>query len=692
MGGAGDRDRVTIGRPARLPHVHLNNTGTAELFQHGIFRIHAAAPPTTIANPTANAAAILNAIRRVDADLVVLPELALTGYTCGDLFGSDALLDGAVDGLMRIVDFSRDRRGGLVVGLPLVVRDSLMNVAAVVADGRIAGVVPKTFLPTYREFYEGRHFRASGPADPETVVISGEEIPFGTDLLFAMDDATIAIEICEDLWTPIPPSSRAAVAGANVLVNLSASNETIGKAAWRRDLIKSQSGRCIAAYAYVSAGPGESTSDLVFGGHCLIAENGSLLGQSRRIGDGRSPEWIDETSITCDVDLQRLAHDRRITGSFDDVAEDLELDYRTIDLPLDQSQMAAPEKACRYIDAHPFVPSEENELDQRCAEIFAIQSAGLIKRLSCLPKSTPLAIGVSGGLDSTLALLVALKAVDAADWPRTAIYAITMPGFGTTAHTRTSADRLIDSTGVTGDCIDIRQLCLDTFRSLGHAPLGITIDQKTTVQSLQDRLNRLPDDASDLTFENVQARIRTMLLMSRGFVLGTGDMSEQALGWATYNADHMSMYNVNTSIPKTLVRFLVRYAADHFFDGKLAELLHRVAETPISPELLPPTSDGTIRQSTESSIGAYELHDFFLYHFVRNGFSRDKILYLASQAAFDQSYDDTTIAATLDQFVRRFFRNQFKRNCVPDGPKVGSVSLSPRGDWRMPSDADAGEF
>ncbi|WP_182866625.1 NAD(+) synthase [Stieleria mannarensis] len=665
---------------------------STETFEHGIFRIHAVAPPTAVANPTANTDAILTAIGNSDADLVVLPELALTGYTCGDLFGSDSLLGGAIEGLLRIVRASGDRPGVVVVGLPLVVGDSLMNVAAVIRDGAIAGVVPKSFLPTYREFYEGRHFRPAGLADPETVVIAGQEVPFGTDLLFRIGEAVIAVEICEDLWTPIPPSSSASVAGANVLVNLSASNETIGKAAWRRDLVKSQSGRCIAAYAYVSSGPGESTSDLVFGGHCLVAENGSLIGQSRRIGDGRSPEWVAETSVTCDIDLQRLAHDRRVVGSFDDVAEHTELEFRQIQLGERASDHPAPKTLLRYVDAHPFVPSEEGELAERCAEIFAIQSAGLIKRLSCLSKSTPLAIGISGGLDSTLALLVALKAVDAAGWPRTSIHAITMPGFGTTDHTRTSADQLIEATGVTGDCIDIRQLCLDTFRSLDHRPLGLDIDEGTSVESLQRQLNQLPDDASDLTFENVQARIRTMLLMNRGFVLGTGDMSEQALGWATYNADHMSMYNVNTSIPKTLVRFLVRYAADHYFDGRLGDLLHRVADTPISPELLPPASDGTIRQNTESSIGAYELHDFFLYHFVRNGFTRQKILYLASQATFDQPYDSATIAETLNQFLTRFFRNQFKRNCVPDGPKVGSVSLSPRGDWRMPSDADGGAY
>lgn len=630
-----------------------------------------------------------------DADLVLLPELGLTGYTCGDLFGSDALLVAAIEALSTIADHSGNHKKVVVVGLPLSVSGSLMNVAAVVAGGSVRGIVPKTFLPTYREFYEGRHFRGASDADPTSLQMFGGEVPFGTDLLFQWGEATIGVEICEDLWTPIQPSSRAAVAGANVLLNLSGSNETISKAAWRRDLVRSQSGRCIAAYAYASAGPGESSSDLVFGGHCMVAENGSILGQSRRIGDGQQPAHVNEMSVTCDVDLQRLAHDRRVVGSFDDVTQiepSLAVPYRSVDAaPGNQPQPLRPDLK-RRVDGHPFVPDESDELDARCAEIFAIQTAGLVKRLSRLGDQTTLSIGVSGGLDSTLALLVALQACDASGRDRKTIHGITMPGFGTTDHTRSSADQLIEATGITMECIDIRPMCLDTFRALKHSPLGISIDESTTVDALQSELIAVPDDAADLTFENVQARIRTMLLMSRGFVLGTGDMSEQALGWSTYNADHMSMYNVNTSIPKTLVRFLVRYAADHFFDGQLQDLLHRIADTPISPELLPPAEDGSIRQSTENSIGAYELHDFFLFHFVRNGYDKDKILHLARFAKFDQQYSDATIAETLDTFFKRFFTNQFKRNCVPDGPKVGSVSLSPRGDWRMPSDADSDAF
>ena len=659
------------------------------MFPHGFFRITAGAPPLAIANPAANLAASLQLIASTDADLILLPELGLTGYTCGDLFAADALLDAAFSALQSLADQTRDREAIIVAGLPLVVADSLMNCAAVVAGGHLRGIVPKSYLPTYREFYEARHFRAASGSDPNFVVINGNDIPFGTDLLFEWGEAVVGIEICEDLWTPIPPSSHAALAGANVLLNLSASNETIGKASWRRDLVRSQSGRCIAAYAYSSSGAGESTSDLVFGGHCLIGENGAILDESRRIGDGLEPAHLDQTSVTCDVDLQRLAHDRRVIGSFDDGRKLHHLAFRRIDAaPLRQKRRVAPAKLLRAVDPHPFVPSAAQELEARCGEILAIQTAGLVKRLSRLPMGATLSIGVSGGLDSTLALLVAVRACDAAGRPRKEILGITMPGFGTTTQTRTNADELIQAVGVRRECIDIRQLSLGTFRSLDHLPLGIEIDPQTTVDSLQRALLEVPDDAADLTFENVQARIRTLLLMSRGFVLGTGDMSEQALGWSTYNGDHMSMYNVNTSIPKTLVRFLVRYAADHLFDSKTSALLHRIADTPISPELLPPAKDGSIRQDTESSVGPYELHDFFLYQFVRHGFDRDKILYLASHASFTKPHSAETIEATLDKFFQRFFHNQFKRNCVPDGPKVGSVSLSPRGDWRMPSDAD----
>ncbi|MGB5326458.1 MAG: NAD(+) synthase [Pseudomonadales bacterium] len=663
------------------------------MFPNGIFRITAASPALSVANPAYNTAESIRIIEAAQADLVLLPELGLTGYTCGDLFASKALLQGALEGLVEIARHSKSHASIVVVGLPMPVGVSLMNVAAIIAGGQVRGIVPKTYLPNYREFYEVRHFSAASPNDPAVVAVDGDEIPFGTDLLFSCADAIIGVEICEDLWIPVQPSSHAALAGANVLLNLSASNETIGKATWRRDLVRSQSGRCIAAYAYASAGPTESTSDLVFGGHCVIAENGSILGESRRIGDGQTPGYFTETSITRDIDLQRLAHDRQVMGSFDDGRGAAHKQFRHIDVDPNNGKLRKPRKdLARLVDAHPFVPADQAELHARCEEIFAIQTAALVKRLSRLPDTATLAIGISGGLDSTLALMVALRACDSAKLPRERICALTMPGFGTSEHTLASARQLIKATAVTGESIDIRQLCLDTFRAIGHEPLGIKIKASTSVSELQEKLAGTADDTADLTFENVQARIRTLLLMSRGFVLGTGDMSEQALGWCTYNADHMSMYNVNTSIPKTLVRFLVEFAADNFFEGALGKLLHRIAATPISPELMPTAADGSIRQRTEAQIGAYELHDFFLFHFVRNGFDREKILYLARHAQFSSKHSAKSIASALDTFFAKFFASQFKRNCVPDGPKVGSVSLSPRGDWRMPSDADPDAF
>ncbi|MEM6690607.1 MAG: NAD(+) synthase [Planctomycetota bacterium] len=658
------------------------------LSKFGFYRVAAACTPLAVGNPRANAEATIEVAKAMDADLVVFPELGLTGYTCGDLFGLSDLLSASAEALQSVAN-ATSKDSVVVVGTPWVVNDSLMNVAAVCSGGRVIAMVPKTFLPNYREFYEARHFKPAGAEDPKSIDFDGGHVPFGTDLIISHGPAKIAIELCEDLWTPIPPSCHASLAGANLIVNLSASNETIGKADWRRDLVRSQSGRCIAAYVYASAGPTESTSDLVFGGHHLIAESGSLLEESRRVGDGKTPPAFEQTQLVADIDLQKLQHDRRLIGSFDD-ARGTQHHYRQIEIH--DSDAKDRIELLRHVDPHPFVPSNTDALACRCAEIFDIQTAGLRKRLRCLSFETKLTIGVSGGLDSTLALLVALRACDAEERDKSSIVGITMPGFGTTEHTRTSADWLIEQTGVTGEVVDIRPLALDTFRSLGHMPLGIEIDDATSVESLQQQLIQTPDDAQDLTFENVQARIRTMLLMSRGFVLGTGDMSEQALGWSTYNADHMSMYNVNTSIPKTLVRFLVRYAADHYFDGPLRQTLHRVADTPISPELLPPSSDGSIRQSTEASIGSYELLDFYLFHLVRNGFDREKILKLAAHAEFDEEYSSEHRINVYDGFVKRFFRNQFKRNCVPDGPKVGSVSLSPRGDWRMPSDGDPGAF
>ncbi len=665
------------------------------LRRHGYYRTTAAAPEIRVADPAFNARASIEMVQRFDdSDLIVLPELGMTGYTCGDLFAVERLLDAATDALLSLAAATGDQPSLVIAGLPMTVGTSVMNVAAVLGGGRIHGVVPKTFLPTYREFYEGRHFRAASDSDPTSVEIDGVTVPFGTDLLFRDGDAVIAVEICEDLWVPVPPSSHAVIAGANVVVNLSASNETVGKAQWRRDLVVSQSGRLVCGYVYASAGGGESTSDLVFGGHCLIAENGGLLGQSRRIGDGEIPVLPDTTSLTRDIDLQKLAHDRRVIGSFDDFRDSLPRPYRTIDVEA-RSKTASVESRShlqRRIDPHPFVPDNPEERETRCAEILAIQTGGLVKRLSELPADLTLSIGVSGGLDSTLALLVAAGAVDHLGRDRSVINALVMPGFGTTDHTRENAIDLVKRLGVTCQTVDIRQLSLDTFIGLEHSPMGIKVDAQTDVAKLQQQLQATDDDAYDLVFENVQARMRTLMLMNSGFVLGTGDLSEQALGWSTYNGDHMSMYNVNCSIPKTLVRYLVRYIADHRYDEPMRTLLHEIADTPISPELLPPTKDGKIRQSTEASLGPYELHDFFLYHFIRGGCDASKLEFLASQTEFTKPHSRDVIAKTLQTFIKRFFTSQYKRNCVPDGPKVGSVSLSPRGDWRMPADASYNAF
>jgi NAD+ synthase (glutamine-hydrolysing) len=670
----------------------MGNTSDLEhddrAFRHGMLRITASSAPVRVGDPVGCARGCEALIEEAsDADILLLPELAIGGYTCGDLFGTDAHIKGVIEGVDRLCDATRGRRPLVVVGAPIVVDDALFNTAVVIAGGRVCGIVPKQYLPTYREFYEARHFRPADGTEPEEIVWSGELVPFGIDLLFELRDAVIGVEICEDLWVPIPPSSLQSLAGANVLLNLSASNEVIQKAAWRRELVLSQSGRCIAAYAYASSGPDESTTDLVFGGHCLIAENGGLLGESRRVGDSDQP-LRGITSITADIDLQRLSHDRRVTQTFPQGRRLVDRQYRRV--LLDPPPASIPAGAmCRHVEGRPFVPQDPQTLDQRCAEVLGIQAAGLAKRVSRLPADSPLVIGISGGLDSTLAALVATRVCDDNGWPRSRIVGLTMPGFGTTTGTLRNAERLIRLLGLAYRHIDIRQLALDTFRGIGHRPLGVELADGETVASLQAKLVGADHRQGDLTLENVQARLRTFLLMTHGFVIGTGDLSEQALGWSTYNADHMSMYGVNTSIPKTLVRFLVRHVAGRCQTEELAEVLISIADTPVSPELLPPDVAGRIRQDTEAMLGPYELHDFILYHFVRHGATREKIRYLAGQARFEKGYSPEEIDRTLETFFRRFFASQYKRSCVPDGPKVGSVTLSPRGDWRMPSDADS---
>ncbi len=658
-------------------------------FPHGQLTVTATAAQVAVGDPLASANLMLPQIAQAaDSHLVLLPELALGGYSCGDLFGTNAFTR-SVQAAAAVICQATVGSGQLVVcGAPVRAQDHWLNAALVIADGRILGIVPKQYLPNYREFYEQRHFRP-GTADlPPQIDWAGQRsIPLGIDLLFTWADAVIGVEICEDLWVPIPPSSGLALAGANVLLNLSASNETVGKAAWRRNLVLSQSGRCLAAYAYASAGPSESTTDLVFSGHCLVAENGVLLAETQPLATW-PPQLRQPLAATATIDLQRLQHDRGKINTFSQGTQSLRRQYRRVEVPLPTTSNHPQDS----VSGNPFVPQDQTALAERCSEILAIQVAGLAKRVSRLPADSPLVIGISGGLDSTLALLVAAATCDTLDCPRTRIIGVTMPGFGTTEHTLANARQLMDCLQVSTESIDIRRLALDTFVALGHRPLGLALSADETVDGLQQRLVDVPADARDLVFENVQARLRTYLLMNRGFVLGTGDLSEQALGWSTYNGDHMSMYNVNASIPKTLVRFLVQHLAQQAADHSLRDVLLAIAATPISPELMPPDASGQIRQRSEDTLGAYELHDFFLYHFIRFGATREKIQHLATVAQFQTNYSATKIDDALEVFFNRFFAYQFKRSCVPDGPKVGSVSLSPRGDWRMPSDADSGAF
>ena len=651
----------------------------------GFVRVTAVSPKIALANPSANALETIRVLNELPvSDIVVFPELGLTGYTCADLFGQSRLLDEAIQGALRVAESTRGRTSLVVVGLPLAVGNALYNCALAISDGNVIGIVPKQFLPNYKEFYERRWFAAASGGEPSEIDFGGRSVPFGTDLLFdAGRNLTVGIEICEDLWMPIPPSSYQALAGATVLLNPSASNETVGKCRYRTDLVVGQSGRCIAAYVYAGAGPSESTTDVVFGGHSLIAENGRLLMESRRVGDGgpfiRGSHWI-----TRDVDVERLATERRTTSSFDDERKRFPT-FRKIPFAVSDTMKGL----YRDVPSTPFVPTEPKELRVRCAEIFEIQCAGLSRRIEQLPSGTPLNIGISGGLDSTLALLVAVKSCDSLDIPRTTIRGLTMPGFGTTVRTKTNAVTLMEHLCVSSETIDITDLALQTFRELGHKPFGIDLDGLDSA-AFRAAIGRVPSDKRhDLVFENVQARLRTFLLMSRGFVIGTGDLSELALGWCTYNGDQMSMYNPNGSIPKTLVKSLVKYAAEHEFEpGMVRDTLLSVVETTISPELLPVSSDGEIEQSTEETIGPFELHDFFLYNAIRAGYSPEKILFLTEFAAFTRTYARPEIVKTLQTFYKRFFTQQVKRSCMPDGPKVGSVSLSPRGDWRMPSDAD----
>jgi NAD+ synthase (glutamine-hydrolysing) len=650
----------------------------------GFVRVAAVTPRLRVADRAFNAERIVSLMGQAQAQgvgVLVFPELSLTGYTCADLFQQTALQHGALAALEQVVAASEKHYAGLtVVGLPLLVDNQLYNCAAVFCRGRVLGILPKTFLPNYKEFYEERWFAPAGSARRSEVTVAGQRVPFGTDLLFEAENVEgllVGVEICEDLWVPVPPSCFQALRGATVLLNLSASNEVIGKAAYRRQLVANQSGRCLAAYVYSASGVSESTTDLVFGGHGIIAENGTVLAEAPRFRR-------EDTLLIRDVDHDRLRVDRLRTNSFigGPLREGIDRDFRRVGFTLPP----APAPLQRDVDAHPFVPRGKESLRERCEEIFQTQVAGLAKRLEFANKPVT-SIGVSGGLDSTLALLVARKTVDALDIDPARIHAYTMPGFGTSARTLGNARALMRHLAVSAHEVDIRPLCLEEWKALGHRPFGID-PHGLGVEQLAERLRQIPAaERNDLVFENVQARMRTSILMNAGFVIGTGDVSELALGWCTYNGDHMSMYNPNVSIPKTLVKFLVGWAAENEFAGEARRILLDIVATEISPELLPAGKDGLCAQITEETVGPYELHDFFLFHFLRYGAPPEKILFLAEQAEFHRKYSAKELRRWLEVFLRRFFGNQFKRSCLPDGPKVGSISLSPRGDWRMPSDA-----
>ncbi len=624
------------------------------MMKEGFLKVAAATPRIRVADCAYNTARVEELIAEAaeqGISLCVFPELVLTGYTCGDLFLQQALLDAAEEGLTRILQCSARFALVFAVGLPVRLDNALYNCAAICYKGKILGVIPKQNVPNYSEFYEMRHFASGAGMKTRMIQLCHQEVPMGTDLLFRcrnMPELVLGCEICEDLWVLQPPSVRLVQAGATVMVNLSASSELVGKAAYRRQIVAGQSGRLACGYLYADAGMGESTQDLVFAGHNLICENGSVLCESERFTTGL---------LSSELDLGRLSYERRRMNTFGQTQNQMTDIW--FDLPLYEVSLT------RRFAQLPFVPSDKTELAEHCEEILQIQVAGLASRLRHTRAKTAV-IGLSGGLDSTLALIVTVHAFDLLGWERSRIQTITMPCFGTTQRTKSNAEQLALAYGTSLRCIDIKAAVEQHFADIGHDP-----------------------DKLDVTFENAQARQRTYLLMDianqqGGLVIGTGDLSELALGWATYNGDHMSMYGVNASVPKTLVRYLTAFEAERAPEG-LREILLDVLGTPVSPELLPP-KDGKISQKTEELVGPYELHDFFLYYMLRFGYPPRKIYRIAVRA-FEGLYDKTVIKKWLVTFIKRFFQQQFKRSCLPDGPKVGSVALSPRGDWRMPSDA-----
>ena len=623
--------------------------------RHGFIKVAAATPDIRVADVDYNKGQIIKQMDEAadaGAKIIVFPELCITGYTCSDLFLQDILLNSAKKALVEIAEYTKNLDALVFVGVPIAVGGELYNVAAALNHGNILGFTTKSFLPNYGEFYEMRQFRP-GPKKAEKILFGGKEIPFGPQLLFVekqMTNLIVSAEICEDVWSPVPPSIEAAREGATVIVNCSASDETIGKASYREALISGQSARLISGYIYANAGEGESTTDLVFGGHNLIAENGTILAEAKRFSNG---------IIYTEFDVQKIANERRKNTTFTETQEHV---LPRIPFGLEQTETILT----RTFPSRPFVPRDDQERAKRCEEILTIQAMGLKKRLAHTHAKSAV-VGISGGLDSTLALLVTAKAFDALGLERSGITAVTMPCFGTTDRTYQNACKMSLKVGATLREVRIGDAVMQHFKDIGHDP--------------QDH---------SVTYENSQARERTQVLMdianqTGGLVIGTGDMSELALGWATYNGDHMSMYGVNASVPKTLVRHLVHYFADTCEDSSLKEVLYDVLDTPVSPELLPP-KDGEIAQKTEDLVGPYELHDFFLYFMLRFGYEPSKIFRIACMT-FDGEYDKETIFKWLETFCRRFFSQQFKRSCLPDGPKVGTVALSPRGDWRMPSDA-----
>lgn len=630
--------------------------------KYGFVRVAAASPELRVADVSFNSKKIIELINEANknhVEFIVFPELCITGYTCGDLFMKDTLIEGAKEALLKIAQATMGSSLVSVIGLPLIISGRLYNCAAVLQNGRILGIVPKTYLPNYNEFYEARWFTVADQLDEKEIDLGEEIVPVGTDLIFearGKEELKFGIEICEDLWSLVPPSCYLAQAGAALLFNLSASSESVCKADFRRDLVKSQSSRCIAGYIYSSANCCESSTDLVFGGHLLIAENGNILKESERF-------YFENKLEIADIDLDRLSYNRRIIGPSRRKTGDR--DYRVI--LFEQANDICPDILQRAINKNPFIPLNDEDRDERCMEILSMQTCGLIKRL-IHSKIEKLVIGISGGLDSTLAFIVTIRAMKRLGLPVSNIHAITMPGFGTTDRTYDNAINLIKEYNATLKVVDIKEACLKHFEDIGH-----------------------DKDVHDVTYENVQARERTQILMdyankTGGLVIGTGDLSELALGWCTYNGDHISMYAVNTGIPKTLVRYIIQWYADNEADEAVGKILHDILDTPVSPELLPPSQTGQISQKTEDVLGPYEVHDFFLFYMQSWGAGPAKLLFLARQA-FKGQYSPEQLKKWLVVFFKRFFSQQFKRSCMPDGPKVGTVSLSPRGDWKMPSDA-----